>query len=321
MSKRLPSEADLAAHRAAGVALHRHGDASYPAALASDHQAPAVLFCRGDIGVLTQPSVAVVGTRSATHYGEDVAAELGRELARAGMVVVSGLALGIDGAAHQGALAAGSAPPVGVVASGLDVVYPRRHARLWGEVAAKGALLSEAPIGTPPEPWRFPLRNRIIAALAEVVVVVECHRSGGALHTVEAAAARGIPVLAVPGSVRSPASAGTNALLADGCSPARDVDDVLAAMHLERAGGAPSTRGPARHDLPGPEPTGADAAVLSALDWHPTGVDDVMRRTGLALGEVAVVLDRLEQAGVARAGAGWWERTAGPARDGGPNGR
>jgi DNA processing protein len=101
--------------------------------------------------------------------------------------VVSGLALGIDGAAHHGALAAGSAPPVGVVASGLDVVYPRRHAWLWYQVATRGVLLSESPLGTPAAPWRFPLRNRIIASLAQVVVVVECHRHGGALHTVEAA--------------------------------------------------------------------------------------------------------------------------------------
>ncbi len=285
------------------VAAHRLGDPGYPPVLACDHQAPAVLYSQGDLGVLARPRVAVVGTRSATHYGEEVASELGRDLARAGVVVVSGLALGIDGAAHHGALAGGGAPPAGVVASGLDVVYPRRHAWLWDQVATRGVLLSESPLGTPTVPWRFPLRNRIVAALAQVVVLVECHRRGGALHTVEAAAQRGTPVMAVPGSVRSPASVGTNALLADGCSPARDADDVLAALDLERTGGTAPTR-PPRSALDGDA-----AAVLRALDWEPTATDEVLRRTGMALEDVAVILDRLAVTGLVRAGDGWWERT------------
>jgi DNA processing protein len=286
----------------AAVTVHRLGDPGYPPTLASDHQAPVALYSQGDLGLLDQPAVAIVGTRSATHYGLDVAAELGRELARAGVVVVSGLALGIDGAAHHGALAGGSAPPVGVVASGLDVVYPRRHAWLWDQVATRGVLLSESPLGTPPCAWRFPPRNRIIAALAQVVVVVECHRGGGALHTVEAAAQRSIPVMAVPGSVRSPASAGTNALLADGCQPARDVDDVLAALDLERTGRAAVTSARCR------ALDDAAAAVLQALDWQPTATDDVLRRTGMGLEDVAVILARLEESGLVRAGEGWWER-------------
>jgi DNA processing protein len=301
----LSSEADRDAHRAAGVAVHLLEDSGYPPVLAADHQAPAVLFSRGDLGILSGPTVAVVGTRSATHYGEEVAAELGRDLARAGVVVVSGLAVGIDGAAHSGALAAGSAPPAGVVASGLDVVYPRRHARLWGEVAARGALMSEAPLGTPAAPWRFPLRNRIIAALAQVVVVVECHRHGGALHTVEAAIERGTPVMAVPGSVRSPASAGTNALLSEGCQPVRDAVDVLTALDLERTG----------RDVSPPSRLSLDedvAAVLRAVDWQPTHTDEVLRRTGMALEEVAVNLARLEESGLVRAGDAWWERSQRP---------
>jgi len=296
---------DLAAHRAAGVAVHRLGDRSYPPVLAADHEAPPVLFSRGDLGILGRPRVAVVGTRSATHYGEEVAAELGRELARAGVVVVSGLALGIDGAAHHGAIAAASAPPVGVVASGLDVVYPRRHTRLWEQVATTGLLLSEAPLGTAPSAWRFPLRNRIIAAVARVVVVIECHRTGGALHTVEAAAQRGIPVLAAPGSVRSPASEGTNALLADGCQPARDADDVLAALDLERTARAAPPVVSRSSEL-----SEGEAAALTALGWQSVATDEVMRRTGMTLEEVAAILHRLEEAGLARGGGGWWERTA-----------
>jgi DNA processing protein len=293
------------ANQAAGVVVHVLGDPGYPFALRSDHEAPAVLFSRGDVEALAQPMVAVVGTRSATHYGEDVAAELGRDLAQAGVVVVSGLAAGIDGAAHRGALAGGSAPPVGVVASGLDVVYPPRHARLWGEAATRGALLSEAPLGTAPSAWRFPLRNRIIAAIAQVVVVVECHRVGGALHTVEAAVRRGVPILAVPGSVRSPASEGTNALLADGCQPVRGADDVLAALDLERTGRAvPPT------PAPGLELSEDERAALTALGWQPTLTDEVMRRTGMPLDEVAIILERLEESGLIRRGAGWWERAA-----------
>jgi DNA processing protein len=291
------------ANRAAGVAVHLLGDPGYPSALASDHEAPAVLFSRGDVAALAHPGVAIVGTRSATHYGQDVASQLGCELANAGVGVVSGLALGIDGAAHQGALAAGSAPPVGVVASGLDVIYPPRHARLWERVARAGALLSEAPLGTEPRAWRFPVRNRIIAAVAQVVVVVECHRRGGALHTVEAAIERGRLVMAVPGSVRSPASEGTNALLADGCQPVRDTDDVLAALDLERAGrsAAPAAYRP-------PDLTAEEGTVLAALEWRPVGTDEVMRRTEMPLEAVAVVLDRLEGLGVARGGGGYWER-------------
>jgi DNA processing protein len=291
------------AHQAAGVAVHLLGDADYPSVLADDHEAPAVLFSRGDLGALTGPIVAVVGTRSATHYGQDVAAELSRDLARAGVVVVSGLALGIDAAAHQGALAATGAPPVGVVASGLDVVYPSRNARLWDQVATRGTLLSESPLGTTAAAWRFPMRNRIIAAIAQVVVVVEGHRRSGALHTVEAAIERGRLVMAVPGSVRSPASEGTNALLADGCQPARDADDVLVAVDLERTGRSTTPTPPRGAEL------GEDErATLNALDWQPTGTDEVLRRTGMPLGEVAVILDRLEEAGLARGGPGWWER-------------
>jgi DNA protecting protein DprA len=183
--------------------------------------------------------VAIVGTRSATSYGLQTSSELGRGLAAAGVVVVSGLALGIDGAAHSGALRTGRedpAPPVAVVGTGLDVLYPKGNASLWREVEGHGVVFSEAPLGTTPRARVFPARNRIIAALSDVVVVVECQLGGGALYTAEAAARRSIPVCAIPGSVRSPASAGTNGLLVDGCTPVRDVDDVLTAVALSRCG-------------------------------------------------------------------------------------
>ncbi len=227
-------------YQRAGVRVLLPDMEGYPSMLAGDPGAPAVLFALGDPGVLEAKSrVAIVGTRSATHYGRQVASELARDLAAEGVVVVSGLARGIDGAAHAGALRAGcaeSAPPVAVVGTGLDVVYPPSNRDLWAHVAERGVILSESALGTHPHPGVFPARNRIIAALSDVVVVVESHRGGGSLYTAEAAARRSIPVCAIPGSVRSPASDGTNALLVDGCTPVRDATDVLVAISLARAG-------------------------------------------------------------------------------------
>lgn len=224
---------------AAGVRVVLPGERGYPRALRSDDEAPAVLYAIGHLPVVDAPArVAIVGTRSATRYGIGVSAQLGAELAAAGATVVSGLALGIDGAAHEGACAARHADPVSaglplaVVGGGLDDPYPRRHARLWRRVAETGLVLSECPVGVGNEAWRFPLRNRLLAALAHVVVVVECHAHGGSLHTVAAADRRGRPVGAVPGSIRSPASQGANGLLADGAFPVRDAADVLMALSL-----------------------------------------------------------------------------------------
>ena len=289
-------------HLDAGVGVDVLGGEGYPSLLAADHEAPALLFRLGDPSVLAGRRVAIVGTRRCTRYGRDVAQELGRDLAAAGVGVVSGLALGIDGAAHVGALQAGGGPPVGVVGSGLDVVYPRAHARLWDAVAVAGLLVSEAPMGARPEPWRFPARNRVIAALAEVVVVVESHAAGGSQYTVDAAQARGRTVMAVPGSVRSPASAGVNALLADGCAPARDAADVLVALGLSTATAAipaPDLRPP-----PGP----VEQRVLQALGWEVASLEQVVARSGSTPGEASVALARLERDGWVSGAGGWWER-------------
>jgi DNA processing protein len=221
----------------AGVGVSVIGSVTYPAALASDPEPPSVLFHLGSPAVLAGPRVAIVGTRRCSATGRSVAVELGRDLAEAGVAVVSGLASGIDAAAHHGALAAtDGASPIGVAGSGLDVVYPAGQGDLWQAVIGAGVLLSEAPLGVRPERWRFPARNRIIAGLAEVVVVVESHRRGGSLHTVDEAERRGIDVMAVPGSVRNPAAAGSNALLASGCAPVMCADDVLVAVGLGGTG-------------------------------------------------------------------------------------
>ncbi len=219
------------AHRAeAGIGVTWLGNPQYPAALVNDPEPPGVLFWRGSLSNLARPCVAIVGTRRATPDGRAVAFELGRDLASAGVCVVSGLALGIDGAAHAGVLRAESelrAGPAGVAASGVDVPYPRRHAALWEEVVAAGVIVSETLPGRPAQAWRFPVRNRVIAGLVAMVVVVESHRSGGSLITAEAAFARGIDVRVVPGPVHSSASEGSNQLLYDGPGPVRDAQDVL----------------------------------------------------------------------------------------------
>ena len=302
-------------YAAAGVRVLLPGRPGYPAALVGDPGAPAVLCASGDPSVLeARPAVAVVGTRSATRYGMRVASDLGRGLAEAGVVVVSGLALGIDAAAHAGALAAGpgSAPPVAVVGTGLDVVYPSEHRVLWERVVSEGVVLSEAPLGTKPRPRVFPARNRIIAALSDVVVVVECHGRGGSLHTVEAAARRSIPVCAVPGGVHSPASFGTNGLLVDGCTPVRDVDDVLVALSLARGDPAPrATRRPddvEDHVRPEDALDRVERAVWDAVDDTPTTVETVLLRTNLSLSALTEAGGGLADRGLLVAGAGWWAR-------------
>ena len=302
------TQADVAAaweaHRAAGVAVRTPADEGFPLVLAEDPEPPAVLFSRGDVGVLDHPRVAVVGTRRCTWAGRSLAAELGAGLATAGVCVVSGLALGIDGAAHRGALAARGVAPVAVVGTGLDVVYPRRNAELWEAVAAAGAVLSEYPLGTRPEPWRFPARNRLVAALADIVVVVESHARGGSMHTVTAALERDVTVMAVPGPVRAPAAAGTNALLVAGAAPVRDAEDVLVALGLDSAA---SGRG-----IRDAEPVPADpgqARVLAALQQAPATIEQLAQRLEREVGIIAVQLARLELAGLVIACGGWWEVT------------
>lgn len=290
------------AHRSAGIGVLTAGDPGWPPALADDPEPPAVLFHRGDPAVLERPRVALIGTRRCSYAGREVATQLGRELSEAGVCVVSGLALGIDGAAHAGALA-GPTPPAGVVATGLDVVYPRRHTELWRAVAERGVLLSEYPLGVWPERWRFPARNRILAGLADLVVVVESHARGGSMHTVESALERGVTVMAVPGSVRSPASAGTNALLAAGSPPARDATDVLVELGLD-VGAWQRSASPTG-------PAGEAGRVLDAVGWEPSTLEQVAERLHAPLGPVAVHLVALEREGWVRQSAGWYERRAG----------
>lgn len=285
-------------YRRADVEIWLPGDERWPPALADDPDPPCVLFATAPVPA--GPTVAVVGTRRCSGYGRRVAAGLGRELAEAGVTVVSGVAAGIDGAAQRAAFDTGMATVVGVVGSGLDVVYPRRNTRLWNDLAASGVLLGETPLGATPLPWRFPARNRIIAALADVVVVVESRAAGGSLHTVDAAQDRDRPVMAVPGPITTRSSEGTNRLLADGCAPVCDVDDVLVALGLSgrRSGETAADR----------VDDAADRAMLDALGWEPASTDEIVLRSGRSLAEVAAHLADLAARGVVEGSAGWWER-------------
>ena len=287
-------------HHEHGVGVAAQGTPGYPQALSGDMDPPAVVFHKGDPQAIGGPRVAIVGTRRCTRYGSDVAFELGRDLASAGVGVVSGLALGIDAAAHAGALEARAAPPIAVVGNGMDRAYPERNRALWRAVSDQGVLLGEAPLGAPPERWRFPARNRIIAALADVVVVVESHAFGGSMHTVAEAAARDRAVMAVPGPVRSSASDGCIDLLADGCAPCRDVDDVLLALGMSGAEEAPLD------SRPGPDRVGRQ--VLDALGWQPADAEQLMGRTGLTMAEVAGAVEELRIAGWVAVSGRWIEQ-------------
>jgi DNA processing protein len=260
---------------------------------------PAVLLAEGDQPeVLGAPRVAVVGTRAATPHGLADARELGAFLASEGVTVVSGLAIGIDGAAHEGGIDAGGGA-VGVVATGLDVTYPRRHAILYERVRAAGVIVAERGFGVGPLPGLFPVRNRIIAALADVVVVVEATLRGGARITAQFALDYGRPVLAVPGSRRNPAAAGTNALIADGAHPLVEWSDVLVALGMTAAGTPRVSTSPSR-----PTPTPKARALLDTLGGEPASPDQLASRTGFSPQEVAVALAELER-------AGWTERARG----------
>lgn len=298
-----PGLAGIMARRGTRVLLA--SDADFP--ITDDlPQRPGLLFMEGDRpGVLSAPRVAIVGTRGATPHGLADASHLGAYLTAAGVTIVSGMAIGIDGEAHLGALSVseggdGRAGPVGVLATGLDVVYPRRHQTLFARVRRSGVLVSECAFGTGPAPGRFPVRNRIIAALADVVVVVEATLKGGSRITAERALDYGRPVFAMPGSRRNPAAAGCNALLADGAHPLLDPSDVLVALGM--------TPG-ARRGWSAPAPklslSPCAARIKGALAGEPAHPDDLAALTGLPPEEVAVAIEELVAAGFAERSRGF----------------
>lgn len=301
--------------RRLGLDVSYVGTAEHPSLLADDPMPPAVLFTRGDRALLNGRRVALVGTRNATQTGRYVAERFGAGLAGAGVHVVSGLARGVDGAAHRGALAAvagadgpSSGRPIAVVACGLDVVYPREHRRLWDEIGQVGLLVSEWPPGVAPVAYRFPLRNRIIAALSEIVVVVESRETGGSLITAAQATERGVPVMAVPGNTLERTSLGVNSLLRDGSAPVIDIDDILVALALDH------TRSGAVEAEQRPRPSGADLAVYRLVAARPVTIGDVATSLGVDLVDAAMSLARLHQTGWLAEVDGWFETLGSPLR-------
>lgn len=276
---------------ASDIVVSVEGSTDHPARLCSDIDPAPVLFRRGRPFDSGPASVAIVGTRRCSGTGREIARELGFGLSRAGVSVVSGLALGIDGAAHAGAVAADGAPPVAFVGGGPDVVYPPRSGDLWGDVIRAGTLASEAPPGAAPSRWRFPARNRLIAAMADLVVVVESRAAGGSLLTVDEAVRRDRQVMAVPGSVRNPAAVGTNELLAAGCAPVCDVDDVLVALGLGTQVAAPPAA-EARSTVPTHL-----AELHRAIDDGPTSVDQLVGRVDRPVLEIVTQLAELVAGG------------------------
>jgi len=264
------------------------GREGYPPLLAAIYDPPRRLYLRGRrVELLAGPCVAVVGARSCSPYGAHVARALGRELSRAGAVVVSGLARGIDGEAHRGALEAGG-PTVAVLGCGVDRDYPAAHAELARRIVEAGGLVvAEYAPGVEPAPWRFPARNRIIAGLCAATVVVEARERSGALITTDLALEEGREVFAVPGEITSALSAGSNALLRLGATPATCVADVLESFGLVPRAAERTPLSPAAE------------RALAAVQAAAAGADELARATGLEAGELAAALVELELAGLA----------------------
>ncbi|MCI0749867.1 MAG: DNA-processing protein DprA [Nevskiales bacterium] len=269
-------------------------DPDYPERLREISHVPPALFCQGNPALLSSPQLAVVGARSATPQGLEIAAGLAAELTRCGLLITSGLALGIDGAAHRGALSAGGAT-VAVCATGLDRVYPARHRELAHEIAGKGLLISEFPTGTPPLAEHFPRRNRLISGLSLGVLVVEAAPQSGSLITARLALEQGREVFAVPGSIHSPQSRGCHALIRQGAKLTESVRDILeelgprVGMDRVPADGVPSS---AASDL---DPV--QQRVLEAFGFGATTFDTLVERLSLSVEALSSALLALELQG------------------------
>jgi DNA processing protein len=286
--ERFDARAELERLAQLGLRFLPRSDGRFPALLRAIHDPPPGLFLRGaaDADLLARPAVAVVGARACSAYGRQVARSLGRDLAAAGLVVVSGLARGIDAEAHRGALETGGAT-VAVLGCGIDRDYPAAHRELARSIAEQSVVVSEYAPGVEPAPWRFPARNRIVAGLCAATVVVEARERSGALITADFALEEGREVFAVPGEITSALSAGSNALLRLGATPLTAAADVLESYGLAQTPPAEVDVGPAA------------AAVLERLRDGAAGADELARATGIGAGALAAALSELELAGLA----------------------
>jgi DNA processing protein len=269
------------------VSRVRRRDAGYPSLLAAVHDPPPCLYLRGSGGetLLDGPAVAIVGARACSAYGRSVARSLARDLASVGLVIVSGMARGIDGEAHRGALEAGGVT-IAVLGCGIDRDYPAAHGELARRIAEQGLVVSEYEPGVEPAPWRFPARNRIIAGLARATVVVEARERSGALITADFALEEGREVLAVPGEITSALSAGTNGLLRLGATPVTRSDDVLESLGVVPVSpGTPVPLGPAA------------SALLDRLRDGARTADELVRLAAVDPAQGSAALIELELAG------------------------
>ncbi len=265
-------------------------DSEYPRRLKEINQAPPVLFINGSINVEDDWAVAVVGTRRVTPYGRQVTAEIARFLAQNGVTVVSGLARGVDAIAHQTAIQAGGRT-IAVLGNGVDVVYPPEHRKLASDIALQGALVSDYPLGTPPDGVNFPPRNRIISGLSLATVVVEAGEKSGALITAEFAVEQGRDVFAVPGSILTPQSEGTNRLIEQGARPLLKMAEILDALKLEQIPEKQLTRklNPA---------SAVEKNLLNCLSQDPMHVDELCGLSGLPISQVSATLTMMELKGM-----------------------
>ncbi len=270
-------------------------DAEYPRQLLQITDPPLLLYAKGRIELLNHPALAIVGSRNATAQGLANAESFAKTLSDAGLAIVSGLALGIDAAAHRGGLAGGSSS-IAVVGTGLDIVYPARNRALAHDLAERGLLISEFPLGTPGVPSNFPRRNRLISGLALGCLVVEAAAASGSLITARAAAEQGREVFAVPGSIHSPLSKGCHALIKQGAKLAESANDILEELRMP----APAAPEP---DAPPPPSTADDASaqLLTALGYDPCDLDTLAARSGLNAAEISALLTELEIGGVVAA--------------------
>jgi DNA processing protein len=282
-------------------------DARYPAGLLQMADPPLLLYALGRIAQPWPDAIAIVGSRNPTAQGLANARQFGGAFARAGLAVVSGLALGVDGAAHEGALegaGTGMLATVAVIGTGIDRVYPKQHRDLAHRIARQGLILSEYPIGTPPLAQNFPKRNRLIAALSHGAVVVEAALQSGSLITARMAAEQGKEVFAIPGSIHSPQARGCHALLKEGAKLVETAQDVLEELpQLARGAPTPARPAPAQRETTDP--------LLEALGFDPVGLDALAARTGLGAAPLQARLLELELAGeVARLPGGLFQRIA-----------
>ena len=267
-----------------GRTLVTMGDAHYPALLLQIHDPPPVLYAQGRLELLAQPGFAILGSRNATPLGAEDAQRLALALSEAGLVIVSGLALGIDAAAHRGGLA-GASSSIAVMGTGADIFYPRRNQKLAAELAARGCLLSELPLGTPPDRLNFPRRNRLISGLVRGVLVVEAALQSGSLITAFEALRQNRDVFAVPGSIHATLSKGCHKLIQEGAKLVESADDILSDFGMASACTGSGMRhfGDAHGD-----------ALLAALAVRPLSIDELAQRTGLEAATLAARLTRLE---------------------------